>query len=74
MVIAGTVIVTTAAHAAATQPVLNDQTRREVLMSYHPVEASDFVCRSNKSYSTTVTATFNAAAFFVTGTVRTRAR
>ena len=34
-------------------------------MSYHPVEASDFVCRSNKSYSTTMTETFNAAAFFV---------
>ena len=34
-------------------------------MSYHPVEASDFVCRSNKSYPTTMTETFNAATYFV---------
>lgn len=34
-------------------------------MSYHPVEVRDFVCRSNKSYSTTMPDTFNATAFFV---------
>jgi hypothetical protein len=46
--VAGSII---AAHDTATQPPLIDQTHLGILINYHPVEASAFVCVSYESYA-----------------------